>query len=74
MQIICIIFHRFCCIVAFLLYKKGGRHSFRDFQIFASTIYCITPMHEVVPKVVAIAVSIVIAKCSIFCQSSFFIN
>ena len=24
MQIICIIFHRFCCIVAFLLYKKGG--------------------------------------------------
>ena len=31
----------------------------------------IIPMHEVVPKVVAIAVRIVIAKCSIFCQSSF---
>ena len=34
----------------------------------------IIPMHEVVPKVVAIAVRIVIAKCSIFCQSSFFIK
>ena len=28
-------------------------------------------MHEVVPKVVAIAVSIVMAKWMIFCQSSF---
>ena len=33
--------------------------------------YCIMPMHEVVPKVVAIAVSIVMAMCRIFCQSSF---
>ena len=28
-------------------------------------------MHEVVPKVVAIAVSTVMAICRIFCQSSF---
>ena len=33
--------------------------------------YSIIPMHEVVPKVVAIAVSIVMAKWMIFCQSSF---
>ena len=33
-----------------------------------------SPMHEVVPRVVAMAVSIVMAKCRIFCQSSFFIN
>jgi len=31
----------------------------------------IIPMHEVVPKVVAIAVRIVIAKWMIFCQRSF---
>lgn len=29
------------------------------------------PMHEVVPRVVAIAVRMVMAKCRIFCQSSF---
>ena len=31
-------------------------------------------MHEVVPRVVAIAMSMVMAKWMIFCQSSFFIN
>ena len=30
-------------------------------------------MHEVVPRVVAMAVSTVITNCRIFCQSSFFI-
>ena len=34
--------------------------------------YPIRPMHEVVPRVVAIAVNIVMAKWMIFCQSSFF--
>lgn len=36
--------------------------------------HCISPMHEVMPRVVAIAVSMVMAKWMIFCQSSFFIN
>ena len=35
--------------------------------------YCIIPMHEVVPKVVAIAVRMVMTNWMIFCQSSFFI-
>ena len=36
--------------------------------------YCSKRMHEVVPSVVAMAVSIVIANCSIFCQSSLFMG
>ena len=36
--------------------------------------HCISPMHEVMPRVVAIAVSMLMAKWMIFCQSSFFIN
>ena len=35
--------------------------------------YPIMLMHEVVPNVVAIAVRMVMAKCSIFCQRSLFI-
>ena len=31
----------------------------------------IRPMHEVTPKVVAMAVRMVMAMCRIFCQSSF---
>ena len=34
--------------------------------------HCIRLMHEVVPRVVAIAVRMVMAICRIFCQSSFF--
>ena len=34
--------------------------------------HCISPMHEVMPRVVAIAVSMLMAKWMIFCQSSFF--
>ena len=34
--------------------------------------YHISWMHEVVPRVVAIAVRIVMAKWMIFCQNSFF--
>ena len=36
-----------------------------------SFLYLYTPMHEVTPKVVAMAVRIVMAMCRIFCQSSF---
>ena len=37
----------------------------------ASSFCFYTPMHEVTPKVVAMAVRIVMAMCRIFCQSSF---
>ena len=59
-------------------------HIVHIFQIFfyqtEDMLFCIPsclshpirPMHEVVPRVVAIAVNIVMAKWMIFCQSSFF--
>ena len=42
----------------------AGYRAFLRFQSFR---------HEVVPRVVAMAVSTVMTKCRIFCQSSFFI-
>ena len=53
------------------------RHSFTKTEDmhFLHTLrlsYPIRPMHEVVPRVVAIAVRMVMAKLMIFCQSSFF--
>ena len=42
-------------------------------QLGVTFFYPIIPMHEVVPRVVAIAVSIVMTKWMIFWISSFFI-
>ena len=42
-------------------------------RLFFVCCQFIMPMHEVIPRVVAIAVRIVMAKWMIFCQSSFFI-
>ena len=39
---------------------------------FSVCLHRIRSMHEVVPKVVAIAVRMVMANWMIFCQSSFF--
>ena len=46
----------------------------KDGAVFCSPILGYSPMHEVVPRVVAMAVRMVITKCRIFCQSSLFIN
>ena len=42
-------------------------------QLGVTFFYLIIPMHEVVPRVVAMAVSIVASKWMIFCMISFLV-
>ena len=42
-----------------------------ELAFFVSIRFCQYPMHEVVPRVVAMAVRMVMAMCRIFCQIDF---
>ena len=62
----------FACFIYLIIFRKGKMWRIANFR--HKSAYCIRFMHEVVPKVVATAVRIVMTRCRIFWMISFFIG
>ena len=61
----------FTSFIYLIIYREGQMWRMANFR--HKSAYCIRFMHEVVPKVVATAVRIVMTRCRIFWMISFFI-
>ena len=62
----------FASFIYLIIYREGQMWRMADFR--HKSAYCIRFMHEVVPKVVATAVRIVMTRCRIFWMISFFMG